>query len=58
MLPILCEGTCDENALHVEERMEEWVDELGSHDEELGQLVLHRCVDVIIFVTRNFEVLF
>ena len=46
------------NGLHVEERMEKWVDEACCELHESGQLVLHGCVDIIIFVRCNLKVLF
>ena len=46
------------NRLHVEERMEKWVDEACCQLHESGQLVLHGCVVVIILVRCNLKVLF
>ena len=45
------------NGLHVEERMEEWVDELSRHLHESRQFSLEGGVDIFIFIGGNFEVL-
>lgn len=53
-------GTIDQvrlDVLHVEERMEQRVDELGRHLHESRQLVLHGSVDVLVFVRGNLEIL-
>lgn len=43
--------------LHVEERVEERVDELRAQDHELGELRLHRVVPVLVVSRRLFEIL-
>ena len=57
-----CEEVCwpkrtEPNVLHVEEGMEEGIDELSRECHEPREIVLQRGVDIIIFVGRQFKVL-
>lgn len=46
------------NSLHVEERMEQGVDKGGCQRQEAGHVLLECCVDSVIVVCRDLEVLF
>lgn len=48
----------ERDILHVEERMEERVDELCRLYHESREFVLHSRVDVLVVIGRLFEVLF
>ncbi len=45
------------NVLHVEERVEEGIDELGREGHEPREVVLQRGIDIIILVGRQLKVL-
>lgn len=47
----------EQNVLHVEEGMEERVNESGGENHEAWQVRLHGGIDIIILVRRDLEVL-
>lgn len=45
------------DALHIEERVEQRIDELCALGQEAGKFLLQSCVHVVILVRCNFKIL-
>lgn len=46
------------DALHIKERMEQWVDKLGALRQEARKFLLQCSVDIVVLVRCNLKVLF